>query len=117
MTYLKDNRILPLGFDKAKAPNDVKVVGAALKDRDFIGGSDKINYRISGLTGAAYTIEAELVHQPLAFSFATDLFQETDDEIADFKTMFKASNAKSNQIALNSFTVTRRKNTLPCRKQ
>jgi hypothetical protein len=117
MAYLKDNRILPPGFDKTKAPDDVKVVGAALKDRDFIGGSDKINYRISGLTGAAYTVEAELVHQPLAYSFANDLFQEPDNEVADFKTMFTASSAKSSQIALNSFTVTRRKNTLPCRKQ
>ena len=115
MTYLKDNRILPLGFDKAKAPNDVKVVGAALSDRDFIGGSDKISYRISGLTGAAYTVEAELVHQPLAFSFATDLFQETDDEVTDFKTMFKASGAKSNQIALSSFTISR-KNSGGCRR-
>jgi hypothetical protein len=117
MTYLKDNRILPLGFNKATAPNDVKVVGAALRDRDFIGGSDKIIYRISGLTGMKYTVEAELVHQPLAYSFANDLFQEPDNEVADFKTMFTASSAKSSQIASNSFTVTRRKNTLPCRKQ
>ena len=117
MTYLKDNRILPPGFNKATAPNDVKVVGAALRDRDFIGGSDKIIYRISGLTGMKYTVETELVHQPLAYSFANDLFQEPDNEVADFKTMFTASSAKSSQIASNSFTVTRRKNTLPCRKQ
>lgn len=108
MTYLKDNRILPLGFDKTTAPNDVKVVGSALSDKNFIGGSDSVSYQIKGLTGSNYTVEAELVHQPLAYSFANDLFQEPDDEVADFKTMFNASSAKSSQIALTSFSVVKK---------
>ena len=58
-TYLKDNRLLPQGFDKATAPNDVKVKGGALTDANFIGGSDEITYQISGLNNSAYQVEAE----------------------------------------------------------
>ncbi|MDP3876580.1 MAG: multiheme c-type cytochrome [Methylobacter sp.] len=107
MVYLKDNRLLPQGFNKAAAPNDIKVVGDALTDANFVGGSDDISYRISGLTGNNYQVEAELVHQPIAYSFAQDLFVESDAEVEDFKTMFNASNAKTSRIANSSFSVTR----------
>lgn len=106
MVYLKDNRLLPQGFNKATAPNDVKVVGNALSDGNFVGGSDQITYRIAGMNGANYQVEAELVHQPLAYSFAQDLFNEVDGEVEDFKTMFNASNLKSNRITVSNFAVT-----------
>lgn len=106
MVYLKDNRLLPPGFNKATATNDVKVVGTALNDGNFVGGSDQVTYRIAGLSGASYQVEAELLHQPLAYSFAQDLFEEVDGEIEDFKTMFNASNLKSNRITVNNFIVT-----------
>ncbi len=110
MVYLKDNRLLPTGFNKTTATNDVKVVGDALNDTNFIGGSDQITYHIPNLTGSNYTVEAELLHQPLAYSFAQDLFNEptgTTDEADDFKTMFNASNSKTSRIALNTFNVAR----------
>ncbi|MDO8938635.1 MAG: multiheme c-type cytochrome [Methylicorpusculum sp.] len=107
MTYLKDNRLLPQGFNKATAPADVRVAGDALTDPDFVGGSDEISYRISGLSGANYSVEAELLHQPLAYSFAQDLFTEIDAEIEDFKVLFNASNAKTSRIALSTFSVSR----------
>jgi len=107
MVYLKDNRLLPQGFNKSTAPNDIKVVGDALNDTNFVGGSDEISYRISGLSGSSYQVEAELIHQPIAYSFALDLFNEVDNEVEDFKTMFNASNSKSSRIALNTFSVVR----------
>lgn len=108
MVYLKDNRLLPTGFNKATAPSDVKVVGDALNDANFVGGSDQITYRIPNLTGSNYTVETELVHQPVAYSFAQDLFSDsTNNEATDFKTMFDASNSKTSRIALNTFNVVR----------
>ena len=104
--YLKDNRLLPKGFDKATAPNDVKVKGKALTDPNFIGGSDKISYRISGLSNSIYKVEAELLHQPIPYAFAQDLFTEVDADIEDFKTMFNTSNLKTNRIAISAFDVT-----------
>ncbi|MBV5301719.1 MAG: hypothetical protein J0649_08075 [Methylococcales bacterium] len=104
-TYLKDNRLLPAGFNKSTAPQDVKVVGDALNDANFIGGSDQVSYSIKGLTGKQYTIDAELIHQPISYPFAHDLFKEPTNEGDDFKLMFDNSNFKSNQITSLSFNV------------
>ena len=102
--YLKDNRILPTGFNKANAPADVRVVGAALSDSNFIGGSDQISYQIGGLPVGNYTVKAELVYQTLSRAFAEDLFSDTaTPEVVDFKTMFDASSQKSSVIASAEF--------------
>lgn len=37
--YAKDNRLLPLGFNKDLASADIAVVGDVLADGNFIGGS------------------------------------------------------------------------------
>jgi len=103
--YLKDNRLLPDGFNKHTASTDIHVVGDALIDTDFMGGSDEIDYYISGLKTGVYTIKAELVYQTLAYGFAQDLFSDTvTQEVLDFKTMFEKSPEKSTVIASNQFT-------------
>lgn len=107
MVYLKDNRLLPPGFDKAAAPADVRVAGEAQADSNFVGGSDRISYRISGLTGSAYTVEAELLHQPVAYAFVQDLLVEPSPENQTFKGMFDASSRKTGRIALHTFNVSR----------
>ena len=44
VTYLKDNRLLPDGFDKTTADDDVAVRGSAESDADFAGGRDRVRY-------------------------------------------------------------------------
>lgn len=105
MTYKKDNRILPAGFDKASAVSDIMVHGAAADDADFVGGSDTITYRISGLSGGTYSVDAELLYQALGYAFAQDLFADSSAEASSFKTMFDASAMKTSQIATASLTV------------
>ena len=39
--YVKDNRLLPRGFDKSTADKDVAVHGDAAADADFTGGGDR----------------------------------------------------------------------------
>lgn len=105
--YLKDNRILPPGFDKANAPADVRVVGGAWSDSNFVGGSDQVSYQIGGLPVGSYTVKAELVYQTLSRAFAEDLFSDTTTpEVVDFKTMFDASTQKSSVIASAEFAGT-----------
>ncbi|MFT7880016.1 MAG: hypothetical protein ABXS91_06425 [Sulfurimonas sp.] len=105
MSYLKDNRILPLGFDKATAHSDIKVHGNATSDNNFVGGSDTITYRISGLTDTQYTIDTELLYQTLAYSWAQDLFSDSSSEVATFKGMFETSSMKTSQIASAHTTI------------
>ena len=105
MTYLKDNRILPNGFDKTTAPSDVAVTGAALNDANFTGGGDQITYQVSGLATDTYSVTVELIYQTVAYAFAQDLFQDQDAEIKDFKLMHDNSNHKTTLMASSQITI------------
>jgi hypothetical protein len=72
--YLKDNRLLPRGFDKRTAEADVAVHGAAAEDADFTGGSDRVRYSVD-LRGAAgpFKVDVELLYQPIGFRWAQNL--------------------------------------------
>ncbi len=97
-SYLKDNRLLPKGFDKQIAGKNIQVRGVAAIDNNFIGGQDSIHFSIGGLSGNGYQIEAELVYQTLGYAFAQDLFQDNSLETGRFKQMFNASALKSTRI-------------------
>ncbi len=72
--YLKDNRILPRGFDKEAAGPDIDPHGAAASDNDFIGGSDRLTYRIPvGESQDPYSIEVELLYQSIGYRWANNL--------------------------------------------
>ena len=69
--YLKDNRLLPRGFDKRTAAPEIAVRGAAGADGDFTGVGDRVRYRIPLATQG--TIEVELRYQPIGFRWAQNL--------------------------------------------
>jgi hypothetical protein len=72
--YEKDNRLLPKGFNKATADDEVAVRGTASTDTNFIGSGDRINYSIPvGTAQGPFTIEAELYFQPISFRWAENL--------------------------------------------
>ncbi len=72
--YLKDNRILPRGFDKSTAHADVGVYGAAAEDANFVGASDRIEYAIALPEGdGSFRITAELLYQPVGYRWAYNL--------------------------------------------
>jgi hypothetical protein len=105
MQYLKDNRLLPLGFNKVTVPDDVAVMGAAYQDNNFTGGSDRISYRINGLSSGSYKVRAELVYQTISFGFARDLFEDDSAEVNDFKKMYTESKHKSTLLTALQFSV------------
>lgn len=104
-SYKKDNRLLPLGFEKHKVPAKIKVRGKALLDEDFIGGSDTIQFALQGYKAGKYTVEAELIYQTLGYAFARDLFTDQAEEVSRFKQMFNASSMKSSSIGHTSLQV------------
>ena len=74
VSYLKDNRILPRGFDKRTAPGDVAVHGDALADPDFGAGEDRVRYSIdTGGVRGPFTIEVQLWYQSIAYRWAQNL--------------------------------------------
>ena len=69
--YVKDNRLLPDGFDKTTAHEWVQVHGRARDDDDFGASGDTIRYGIDldGATGP-YHLFAELWYQPIGHRWA-----------------------------------------------
>jgi cytochrome c551/c552 len=101
LRYVKDNRLLPEGFDKQSASRDVAVHGDALEDANFIGGGDRVAYSIdvSKWTGPL-EIEAELRFQPVGFRWARNLKGRDAEEIARFVSYYEAmANTSSVSVA------------------
>jgi hypothetical protein len=72
--YVKDNRLLPRGFEKGASHADVAVHGAAVDDADFVGGSDRVRYRVRVPEGASgFEVVAELRYQPIGYRWARNL--------------------------------------------
>lgn len=69
--YLKDNRLLPAGFAKTDAVEDIAVRGDSVDDEDFTGGSDLVRYEVdtAGREGP-FTVQVELLYQPIGFRWA-----------------------------------------------
>ncbi len=106
--FLKDNRILPSGFDKKTANDHVAARGLAVEDADFSGGSDRIRYSIEcGESKGSFTIQAELWYQPIGYRWARNLDRIDTKETAQFVTFYESMASFSAVIlARTSFEVT-----------
>lgn len=72
--YLKDNRLLPTGFQKETADADIAVHGEAADDPNFTGGGDLIRYRAAlGNGQGPFHVQVELWYQPIGFRWAHNL--------------------------------------------
>ena len=107
-TYLKDNRLLPDGFDKTTAPPQVAVHGEAATDMNFVDGGDRVTYQIPVSQGGPFTVEAELLYQTLGFRWADNLREyedpETAPEIVSFLNYYEAVPNLPEWIAKSSAT-------------
>lgn len=72
--YVKDNRLLPRGFNKAGATADTAVHGDAVADADFAAGGDRVRYLVdtAGAQGP-FVITVKLWFQPIGFRWAENL--------------------------------------------
>ncbi len=94
--YLKDNRILPLGFDKSTADEDIAVKGGAMEDEDFKAGGDRIRYAVPvGEAAGPFTVRAELWYQPIAFRWARNVDDHPSEEAGRFVSYFGGMAASS----------------------
>jgi hypothetical protein len=72
--YLKDNRLLPAGFQKQTADEDIAVVGDAADDPNFNDLGDSVHYSVAmGNAQGPFQVEAELWYQPIGFRWAHNL--------------------------------------------
>ena len=84
-TYLKDNRLLPAGFDKGAAQPDIAVSGAAVDDTDFEAGRDTTRFTIGlGDAQGPFTITAELLYQTVGYRWVENMRQHDAPEPTRF---------------------------------
>lgn len=72
--YLKDNRLLPQGFDKASADPEIAVVGGARNDPRFQAGGDTVTYDVAiPNSHGPLTISVELLYESISYRWAHNL--------------------------------------------
>ena len=107
--YLKDNRILPQGFNKETVPDDIAVYGLANIDDTFIAGKDSVRYQIdvSKFSGNFFSVAIALNYQPVAYSFLQDLFEDESIAVERFKKYNESAVVKFETIAEQSIQINR----------
>lgn len=105
--YLKDNRLTPVGFNKAAVVEDIAVTGKANTDGNFGWGRDVVNYNIPVTGSNTLNVFVELVYQPLSYGHLKSLFMMSDvvDEVDQFRTLYNSTTLRSEQIAAASVSV------------
>ena len=96
--YLKDNRLLPRGFDKSTAPPDIAVHGAAAGDADFAGDGDRVRYAIEATGPGPYIIEVELLYQTIGYRWAHNLENYDAPEPRRFLTYYRSMSRSSSVV-------------------
>ena len=92
VSYAKDNRMLPTGFDKESAEDAVKVHGLALEDGDFQGGADRIRYRVTVPPETqGIEIRARLMFQTIGYRWARNLASYDSGETRRFAGYYDAN--------------------------
>jgi len=72
--YLKDNRLLPKGFDKTTAAPEIAVHGDALGDPGFTDAGDAVTYTMDVRSASGpYRVSAELWYEPIGYRWANNL--------------------------------------------
>jgi hypothetical protein len=79
--YIKDNRLLPRGFDKSTAEKDIAVMGDAARDPNFNDKGSVVRYSpaVDPSVGP-FHIEVELWYEPIGFRWAHNLGTYHADE-------------------------------------
>jgi hypothetical protein len=97
--YIKDNRLLPAGFDKTTADADVAVYGDAAQDSDFVGSGDQVTYQIDVTSYTApFSVSVKLLYQSISYPFVKDLRKDNNTYITQFGDLYDAADKTPVQI-------------------
>jgi hypothetical protein len=104
--WVKDNRLLPAGFDLVgAAAAEIAPVGVGT-DADFTGGGDEVRYTLDvGSAAAPLTVDVELVYQPLSARWAAEVFASGTPEALGFQVMYDAADRSPERIDSDAVVV------------
>jgi hypothetical protein len=105
--YLKDNRLLPRGFDKTTADKDIGVYGGAMQDSNFTGDGDRVRYVVEvPAVGGPYRVDVQLMYQSIGFRWAHNLEKYDAFEPKRFVEYYNALAHESAVVVANASTQT-----------
>ena len=94
--FVKDNRLLPAGFDKRRVGGDIAPQGGAADDEDFVGGGDRIRYQVPlGGGEGPFHVDAEVWFQPISYRWAANLRAYSAAEPRRFTRYYDAMSSGS----------------------
>jgi hypothetical protein len=102
--YLKDNRLLPRGFDKSTAPAEIGVYGAASGDADFAATGDRVHYVVDAAGAGPYSVEVELRYQSIGYRWAHNLAGYEAPEPTRFVNYYRSMASGSSIIVATART-------------
>ena len=104
--WVKDNRLLPDGFDAVEAGTRAAVYGSARSDSDFSPGGDRVRYVVPVDAAAGpFTVTATLWFQPIAYRWAENLADYDTFETQRFVRYYREM-ASSSAVAVASHSLT-----------
>jgi hypothetical protein len=99
VAFVKDNRLLPRGFDKAAAGPDIAVRGRAFDDDDFSGDGDRVSYVVDLADARGpLTVSVALRYQPIAYRWAQNLRRYDAVEPRRFVRFYDAMASSSSTV-------------------
>jgi hypothetical protein len=97
--YIKDNRLLPRGFDKMTAAHDIAVHGAAERDPDFTAESDRVRYLVKTADRPGpFHVSVALRYQPISFRWAQNLRAYNATETTRFVNWYDEMASGSSEV-------------------
>jgi hypothetical protein len=106
--YLKDNRLLPRGFDKSSADPSIGVFGEAAGDADFSGTGDRVRYSIDVKDAAGpFQVDVALRFQVIGFRWAENLRAYKAEETTRFVGYYESMAASSSEVVAKASAIVR----------
>ena len=102
--YLKDNRLLPRGFEKSTAPAEIAVYGLAANDADFSQSGDQVRYAVDVSGGGPYTVQVELLYQSIGYRWANNLDSYDAPEPKRFVSYYRSMSSTSSVLVATATT-------------
>jgi len=104
--YLKDNRLLPSGFQKQTAEKDIAVTGDANDDANFTDAGHLVRYSVPIANAQGpFRVQVELWYQPIGFRWAHNLSPYNSTETHRFVSYY-ASSSSATAIVLAQTSAT-----------
>ncbi len=106
--YLKDNRLLPLGFDKAGVPAHIRVVGEALNDNNFVAGGDSLTVQVDvSQAELPLQLRGEFLYQTIGYRWAKNVIAASSPLATTFARYWQETPALPILLAAQSLEIVR----------